>query len=97
MMSLQHRGSIAYFDDQAPGAWANGTRIIKVKKVDAQEVTDIGTRGTVLGSMGLPADAIVEQLDRGLEGVQFGYFIEWDDKPNLPTFCIDAKLALENS
>lgn len=87
-------GDIVYADDQADGAWHNGTRIVKTRKIDAEEVTAVGAKGTILGSMDIPADAIAEQLGRGLEGVKYGYFVLWDDKPNMPTFCIDQKLGL---
>lgn len=91
---IRHMGDIVYVDDQADGAWNNGTRIVKTRKIDAEEVTAVGAKGIILGSMAMPEDAIAEQLGRGLEGVEYGYFVLWDDKPSMPTFCIDKKLGL---
>lgn len=93
-MGLRHKGQYGYVDDEAEGAWSNGTRVVKARCLDVREATPVGTPGIVLGSMAMPPDAIDEQRARGLEDVKFGYFIEWDDKPDMPTFCIDKKLAL---
>lgn len=90
----QQWGPYEFFDDWAEGAWPNGTRIVKAKKIDAEELVAVGTSGTVLGSMQMPPDAIKEQLDRGLNGVKYGYFVEWDIFKRMPVFCIDVKLAI---
>jgi hypothetical protein len=56
--------------DQAPGALANDTRIMKTNSEPGDAMPD-GTLGTVLGSLSHP-DV--------MDGVTF-YFVEWDHMP----------------
>lgn len=55
--------SIVY--GHAPGAMENGTRIQK-SRMRTGDFHEIGSKGTVLGSMG------------PLHGI-YGYFVQWDD------------------
>lgn len=72
---------VAGFDTtaQAEGAWRNGTRVEK-RNSRRDDIHRDGAPGTVRGSIGAP-------------GFGYGYFIEWDDLPGLPSFCASARLA----
>jgi hypothetical protein len=87
-------GMVTYDDDEAEGAWPNGTCVVKSKQLDPREITPIGAKGIVMGSIAMPPGAITEQLERGLADVKYGYFVEWEDT-KLVVFCIDKKLALK--
>lgn len=59
--------------------YKNGTRIKKVWG-EAGDGTALGTKGTVLGSLGHP-------------NVGVAYFVEWDDKPHHAVFVAAKKLG----
>jgi len=67
--------------DQAEGAWANGTRVMKTKQDPGGDFTKPGALGTVLGSLHAPQAG-------------YAYFIEWDHAPKVAAFCVAAKLAV---
>lgn len=64
--------------EQAAGAWPNGTRVRKANTLAGDTHRD-GAFGTVQGSIGAA----------GL----LGYFVVWDDLPDLPVFIAGARLA----
>lgn len=64
---------------QAPGAMANGTRIVKAAEDAAGDLTAMGTPGTVLGSMKHPTEGIA-------------YFVEWADKPKCAVLVVAWKI-----
>lgn len=66
----------------APGALKAGTRIVKADrdKGGPDDLTPIGTLGTVLGSLYDPALGIA-------------YFIEWDDKPKVAVLAVAWKVG----
>lgn len=66
--------------DEAPGAWRNGTPVVKANSQPDDGTFD-GTPGVVLGS--------IDVSNQGKPG-RFAYFIEWADKPGLPVFCVDT-------
>ncbi len=78
-----HDGYLAPFSRQRYelAKFANGTRVRKVWEDVGGDLTKVGSTGTVLGSIGHPA----------LEGAL--YFVEWDDKPRMPTALIESKLT----
>lgn len=71
----------AFTRDQAPGALASGTRIMKTSSEEGDANPD-GALGTVLGSMSYP-----EVHD----GALF-YFIEWDSAPKVAVGCMGFKI-----
>jgi hypothetical protein len=79
-MIAPHEGWRGMFTrDRANGAYPSGQRIVKVK-TEAGDANPIGTRGTVLGSVGHP--------DLGI-----CYFIEWDNHPRAAVAVIAWKIA----
>jgi hypothetical protein len=56
--------------NEYPGAYPNGTRVIKVK-TEPGDAHPVGARATVLGSMG---QATMDEI---------GYFVEWDAQPRV--------------
>lgn len=82
-MSKPRPGWVGSFTTQeSPGAFPNGTRIAKVDQDNANDLTPIGTEGTVLGSMRHPDPKL------GL-----CYFIEWDDKPRCAVAVVAWKIG----
>lgn len=76
----------AYTTEEEPAAkWRNGTRVTKLDE-QAGDFTQLGTYGTVIGSIRMPETA-PEQF-RG----QIGYFIRWDNNPGLPVFTREIRL-----
>jgi len=75
--------ALAFTTEQAPGAWPNGSRVIKLifEEGDAHQVGDLAT---VIGSLGPFA----------YQGSRYGYFVIWDDTPDVPVFSVDKKLGL---
>lgn len=74
----------SYIRDEAPGAWPNGTRVVKL----VQEPTDahaVGAEAVVLGSLG-PASYMQHQSI-------YGYFVEWDDTPGIPCFVLSTRIG----
>lgn len=74
--------------DQAPGAIANGTRIVKAES-EPGDTNPVGTRGVVLGSIDV-SDIALPELKRPAE--QFVYFVEWDSLPRHAFFMVDWKI-----
>jgi transcriptional regulator with XRE-family HTH domain len=71
-------GSIAYIDQDAPGAIPRGTPIVKIVS-EAGDANPIGTNGKVLGSLS--------------DDDRIGYFIEWETMPGMPVFVSDFKVG----
>jgi hypothetical protein len=72
----------AFTRDQAPGALANGTRIMKANSEEGDAHPD-GALGTVLGSMSHP------EIQNGAAM----YFIEWDARPKVAIATIGFKVV----
>jgi hypothetical protein len=70
--------AVAFTTNQAPGAYPNGTRVVKLASDDGDSHKD-GDLGTVIGSLLAPKLGIC-------------YFIEWDDSPGLPVLAVAAKV-----
>jgi hypothetical protein len=70
----------AFVTDQYPGAYPNGSLIIKTTS-EPGDAHPVGTLGTVLGSMGHPK-------------VGIGYFVEWQDMPRVAVFVQQGKIRL---
>ena len=72
---------------EAPGAWRNGTRVVKCESAPGDAHQD-GALATVLGSHGPVA----------LDGrpPAYAYFVEWDDYPGLPVGIAAWRLRLED-
>lgn len=88
--SMPNREEIAgmYLEGEAEGAYANGTRIIKVEAEEG-DGTSVGTAGYVLASFDV-SEAEVE-ADRK---VTFFYFVKFDDFPH-PIGISDWKIGRE--
>jgi hypothetical protein len=70
--------------EQAPGAIANGTRVIKTK-TEPGDGHPVGAQATVLGSIRSPPD---------LQHVApYFYFVEWDADPKIVVGVISTKVA----
>lgn len=72
------QGSAAFTHDQATGAIPNGTLVFKCNTEPKDGHVD-GSPAHVLGSIG-PVDGV------------YGYFVEWLDKPNTPTFIAGTRI-----
>lgn len=73
----------AFTRDQATGALANGSAVVK-RNSEPKDTHADGTRGTVLGSFrATPTDPVC-------------YFIEWEPRPKTAVAVLDFKLAACN-
>jgi len=84
--SLQNNNEdvgILYVTNQAVGAFPNGSRVRKVTS-DPGDTHKIGDQARVIGSVG-PAPEF---------GGEYGYYVNWDDMPDVPVFIRGRKLAL---
>jgi hypothetical protein len=70
----------AFTRDQAQGALFLNKARIKKAKGELQDLTPLGTEGTVLGSLHVP-------------GIGFGYFVEWDNKKRHAIFVVGWKIG----
>jgi hypothetical protein len=81
---IEHDGYIGIHTRQeAPGAFPNGTRIKKVTYTEGDS-TEIGQKGTVLGSIAVDLE----------EDVPYFYFVEWDWKPRHAVGIVSVKIGL---
>lgn len=81
---IEEPGLVGWFTRaQAPGAIANGTRLVKCAS-EPGDITPVGTHGEVVGSVGPFQHDGQEML---------AYFVRWDDKPNVVVFAIGWKVA----
>jgi hypothetical protein len=79
-MAMQRPGWLGGFTTMvAPGAYPNGTRIMKATSED-HDCHPNGSPGTVLGSILHPKEGIA-------------YFIEWDARPKCAVLVIAWKVA----
>ncbi len=77
-----HPGYLTPFSkNQAEGAWANGSCVVKDGSDPDGDLTPDGIKGKILGSIKTP--------DR-----RYAYFVEWDNKPKMPIFCVQEKMRL---
>ena len=65
--------------NEAVGALANGTRVVKVLEDVSRDLHPVGTVGTIMGSL-------------HLNSLGNAYFVAWDDRPTMPTFCVAGKI-----
>jgi hypothetical protein len=72
--------------NQAPGAYRNGTRIVKVS-VEPSDAHPIGTPGTVLGSIKTDDPRVLATEPSGI-----AYFVEWDVKRRQAVFVVAGKI-----
>lgn len=63
----------------AQGAYANGTRVVKIRCDDGGDANPVGSIGRVLGSF-------------GVDGLPIIYFVEWDHKPKHAFACQEGKI-----
>jgi hypothetical protein len=79
--------TLIYTNDQAEGAWPNGTRVVKTRS-DSTDGHQDGAEGVIIGSIG-PAKGRVF-----LEGmpIKYGYWVHWDDMKNIPVFVAESRL-----
>jgi hypothetical protein len=77
---------IGFTRQQAKGALPNGTRVQKIASGPGDAHKD-GEWATVLGSL------VAEEFD-GRKNA-YGYFVAWDDHPELPVFCTGWRLTKE--
>jgi len=78
---------LAFTTDQAPGAWPNGSRIVKTV-MGPGDAHQVGETATVVGSLGpIPFEG---------RPVTFGYFVFWDMEPgsDVPVLVHDGRIAL---
>jgi hypothetical protein len=70
---------------QAPGAIANGARVVKRNSQRLDSQPD-GGLGRVLGSIKTPAELAIRS------GVAYVYFVEWDALPRAAVAVISTKI-----
>jgi hypothetical protein len=80
------RGS--YTTEQAIGAIANGTCVVKVR-TEAGDTHAIGARARVLGSVAAPPEVAAEY------NCPYGYFVEWEDAAGYAVFVMGVKIAVD--
>jgi hypothetical protein len=79
-LSQPRKGWVGQFTTvNAPGALVAGTRITKLLE-EQGDMTPLGTKGTILGSMHDPEHGVA-------------YFIEWDDKPKCAVAVMGWKVV----
>lgn len=77
-----HPGYLLPFSkNHAEGAWANGSCVVKDGSDPEGDLTPDGIKGKILGSLKTP------------DG-RYAYFVEWDNKPKMPIFCVEEKMKL---
>ena len=89
------RMKTSYIPGEAKGAIRNGRPIVKVMS-DVGDRNPVGTRGIVLASHEVPAEAIAELRAKGIEpdgpGDRFVYFIVWETLPGIPVGVRGGKI-----
>lgn len=77
-----HPGYLTPFcNNQAEGAWENGSCVVKHGSDAGGDLTPDGIKGTILGSLKVPE-------------LGYGYFVEWENKPKMAIFCVEEKMKL---
>lgn len=76
-----------FCNKQAPGALPNGTVIVKHNS-KATDATKDGSLGKVLGSIGPTPEALKAMFP----GVNYFYWVEWNDDPGMAIGCVDTKI-----
>jgi hypothetical protein len=85
---------MVFTGNQADGALANGTRVIKTNS-EPDDGHSNGESGTVIGSIKVPEE--VREATRSMADFRFPnethvYWVVWDAGPGLPVFTIGSKL-----
>lgn len=83
LRAVWERGSKGecYVVSHVEGAYANDSRITKVVQED-EDAHPVGAMATVIGSVG------------PIESGEFGYFVRWDDMPDVAVFVRGRKIRL---
>jgi hypothetical protein len=85
---LEENGSatvmVPYVEQQAPGAWPQGTRIRKIRS-DPSDGHPAGTLGLVVGSIGPMEFQSVPDV--------YGYFVYWDPMPTVPVLVVSTAIV----
>jgi hypothetical protein len=81
----------AFTREQAPGAIANGARVVKSLMAPG-DTHELGASATVLGSIG-PQPEPVNVGDRIVPAGSFVYFVAWDDQPALAVSVSSDRIA----
>lgn len=80
---------MAFISGEAPGAFPNGTRVVKCNS--GEKGHPDGTRGRILAS-----HSVAEFAPQFLETMgPFSYFVEWDPTPGVPVGCGSRKVRAE--
>lgn len=67
-------------EGQVEGAILNGTEVIKCNSEENDTHRD-GHKGIVRGSIEIPIDGVPEEAVAKLQGLYYGYFVEWINSP----------------
>lgn len=86
---MTSRGMAVYSTEQAEGAIANGTRIVKCLD-EPGDKHKIGDQGVVIGSIDA-RDVPDPPLIDGKRS-DYLYFVEWDDFPEAPICVVSLKI-----
>jgi len=79
-----HEGYVTPFSTrEAAGAMRNGTSVVKTRVDPGGDITSVGQRGKVMGSIRAP----------GVPDLGIMYFIAWDHEPTYVISCHESKLA----
>jgi hypothetical protein len=81
---------ISYTDEQAVGAYPNGSRVVKTASEPSDDHGN-GACATVIGSMSVNG-LRPEDLPEAARNASYIYFVEWDDTPGFPVAVIDFKV-----
>ncbi len=74
------------------GGIPNGTAVVKVNSKSGDAHVD-GDPGVVVGSLGPVGFSEEEARKHGAPpGINFGYWVLWDDRPSLPVFIAGHRL-----
>jgi hypothetical protein len=72
----------AFTHEQAPGAIANGSRVVKILD-EPSDAHRVGATATVLGSIGPIPDVVELGPFASAPAGSYLYFVAWDDRPNV--------------
>jgi len=75
--------SFVYSSAEAEGAMPNGT-LVEKQNSEPEDGHPDGERGKIVGSMG--------PLEEPVLGCRYGYFVMWEENPEVPVFIMETKL-----
>ncbi len=75
--------SFVYSSAEAEGAMPNGTLVVK-QNSEPEDGHPDGEVGKIVGSMG--------PLDEPVLGCRYGYFVMWEENPEVPVFTMESKV-----